>query len=289
MPTARASRKTQQWFEIPASYVQEQGVLLLRAPAGTAVLKLAQQLADGVYDRPFIVDDGEQRRLHFDLRYVQSAINLKDPDELVFAYTQAMMAFMLFDTQPRQVVVVGLGGGSLTRFCHQQLPRARVTTLEIDADVIALGEMFLMPPATARMPILHVDAAVYFADPSGDIADVVLIDGCDRLCIAPTFADPLFYQRLQRRVRTGGIVVVNLIGEASRSDAIETLVADTLGGATASLAVKGGNRVLFAWVGDTPAPDWAGLRTRAERLEQQTGLDFVSYLRRLKRSYRRYR
>lgn len=264
-------------------------MLLLRAPAGTAVLKLAQQLADGVYDRPFIVDDGEQRRLHFDLRYVQSAINLKDPDELVFAYTQAMMAFMLFDTQPRQIVVVGLGGGSLTRFCHQQLPRARVTTLEIDADVIALGEMFLMPPATARMPILHVDAADYFADPSGDIADVVLIDGCDRLGIAPTFADPLFYQRLQRRVRSGGIVVVNLIGEASRSDAIETLVADTLGGATASLAVKGGNRVLFAWVGDTPAPDWAGLRTRAERLEQQTGLDFVSYLRRLKRSYRRYR
>ena len=90
-------------------------------------------------------------------------------------------------------------------------------------------------------------------------------------------------------MRSGGIVVVNLIGEASRSDAIETLVADTLGGATASLAVKGGNRVLFAWVGDTPAPDWAGLRTRADRLEQQTGLDFVSYLRRLKRSYRRYR
>ena len=83
-------------------------MLLLRAPAGTAVLKLAQQLADGVYDRPFIVDDGEQRRLHFDLRYVQSAINLKDPDELVFAYTQAMMAFMLFDTQPRQVVVLDL-------------------------------------------------------------------------------------------------------------------------------------------------------------------------------------
>jgi len=281
-----ASRRTEQWFEIPASYVSNEGTVLIKAPAGTNVLKLAESFRDGVYPKPFVVDDGLQRRLHFDLRYVQSAINLKDPDQLVFAYTQAMMAFLLFQTNPKHVVVVGLGGGSLTKFCYQRLPRAHITTIEIDADVIALSELFQMPAPSARMPILHADAVDYF-ERTEDMADVVLVDGCDKLGIAPAFCEPAFYRKLHARLQPGGMLVVNLIGDEERSLEIQRIVDQTFGGHCMSLAVKGGNRVLFAFNDSAAKPDWAALKGRAERLEDETGLEYRSYLRRLKRSFKR--
>ena len=281
-----APRKTQQWFEIPASYVSDEGTVLVRAPSGTNVLKLAESFSSGDYLKPFVVDDGLQRRLHFDLRYVQSAINLKNPDELVFAYTQAMMAFLLFQTNPKHVVVVGLGGGSLTKFCFQQLPRARITTIEINEDVIALSELFHLPAPSPRMPILHADAVEYF-DEVDDPADVVLIDGCDKLGIAPAFCEPEFYRKLHAQLQPGGMLVVNLIGNEEQSLSIQRIIDQQFGGRCMSLAVKGGNRVLFALNGSAAEPDWAGLKLRAERLENDTGLEYRSYLRRLKRSFRR--
>lgn len=279
-------KKTQEWFEIPASYFAEEGTVLVKAPAGTNLMKLAESFRSGEYAKPFVVDDGDSRRLHFDLRYVQSAMNLKDPEELVFAYTQTMMAFLLFHTNPRHVVIVGLGGGSLTKFCYRRLPRTRVTTIEIDEDVIELVELFQMPAPSARMPILHADAIDYFAK-TEDTADVVLIDGCDKLGIAAAFCEPEFYRNLHARLNPGGLLVINLIGLEARSLAIQRIVDLAFGGRCMNLSVKGGNRVLFAFNDPEFAPDWPMIKRRAERLQDDTGLEFMSYARRLQRSFRR--
>jgi len=36
-----------------------------------------------------------------------------------------MMAFLLFHPSPRDVLLVGLGGGSMARFIHQRMPQTR--------------------------------------------------------------------------------------------------------------------------------------------------------------------
>jgi spermidine synthase len=53
------------------------------------------------------------RHLHVGGRAIQSAMRLDAPDDLALAYTRAMMAALLFQPQPRDVVLIGLGGGSL--------------------------------------------------------------------------------------------------------------------------------------------------------------------------------
>ena len=50
------------------------------------------------------------------------------------AYTRAMMAFLLFAPAPREVLMVGLGGGSVALFVHEHLPRTRITVVELDPE-----------------------------------------------------------------------------------------------------------------------------------------------------------
>lgn len=102
-------------------------------------------ILDGRYDKPFVVDDGTTRQLLFSLDFIQSSMRLDDPCALDFAYTRKMMACLLFVPTPEHLLMVGLGGGSLAKFCHRHLPQTRITVLEIDPDVIALGRAFAGP------------------------------------------------------------------------------------------------------------------------------------------------
>jgi len=164
--------------------------------------------------RPEVVDDGGVRRLYFDRRYVQSAMRLNDPYALELAYTRFMMSFLLFVEAPREILLVGLGGGSLAKFCHRYLPEACITVVESDAEVIALRDCFAVPE-DERLRILHADAADYLPA-CAEAFDVILLDGCDADGMAPSFANPTFYRAAARCLRTGGVLVVNLVGERQR-------------------------------------------------------------------------
>ena len=52
-------------------------------------------------------------------------MSLDEPDALVTAYTRKMMAFLLFNPAPKRIAMVGLGGGSLAKFCYRNLPKPR--------------------------------------------------------------------------------------------------------------------------------------------------------------------
>src|SRR3546814_13906375 len=76
----------------------------------------------------FQAEDGI-RYLHFDSEWVQGAMRLKKPSELVLAYTRQMMAWLLFlEPDARsQIGILGLGAGSLLRFVLGNTPASAVT------------------------------------------------------------------------------------------------------------------------------------------------------------------
>jgi spermidine synthase len=55
------------------------------------------------------------RTLHFNEQVVQSAMRLSAPDELVIPYTQAMAGFVSLHLAPTHILMIGLGGGSVTK------------------------------------------------------------------------------------------------------------------------------------------------------------------------------
>lgn len=274
------------WCIIPAATLAERGVIRLREPAWSDRHALIEHLRRGKYGKPFVVDDGHMRRLHFDLDFVQSEMCLGDPYALSFRYTRKMMAFLLFLPQPRQIVIVGLGGGSLTKFCHRQLPRARVTTVEIDREVIAFGELFDLPQQSARLRLLHADARDYFAQ-SAVVADVVLLDGCDRDGTAPELCSETFYRNVRARLRPHGMAVVNLTGLRSRVREHLQLLAEVFEQRVIVVEVQDcGNLLAFAF-NESRAPDWQAVTDRADALAQRHGLDFHEFARLMRRAYGR--
>ena len=76
-------------------------------------------------------------------------------------YTPKMMAFLLFNPNPEHIAVIGLGGGSLAKFCYRNLSRSRITVVEISQDFIALREEFCIPKDNERFRVVHDDGARY--------------------------------------------------------------------------------------------------------------------------------
>lgn len=159
---------------------------------------------------PIVTTRGDRRTLEFVAGEIQSAMRLSQPRALVLPYARAMMCFALLAPHPRHIVMVGLGGGSLVKFCHRHLPAARITVLEVRADVIALREQFCIPPDDARLRVLHADAAAWLATAAGSSCDVLLVDGFDAAGVPPTLSGSTFYAGCRRVLRPGGVLVANM-------------------------------------------------------------------------------
>lgn len=162
-------------------------------------------------ERPFVFKDGDDLSLHFDMFSTQSSMKISDPLMLYVDYTRAMMLFQLFVPAPKHIVIVGLGGGSLSKYCYMAFPEARITTLEINAQVIALRQRFKIPNDSERFRVIHTDAAHYFALHTIQ-ADVILLDGFDATGLPVALSTAQFYQSCTKSLSTSGVLVSNLLG-----------------------------------------------------------------------------
>lgn len=197
---------------------------------------------------------------------VQSQMDLADPHRLVLAYARAMMCFVLFKPRPAHIVMVGLGGGSLAKFCHRYLPQSRITVLELSAEVIALRDQFAVPPDSERFRVIHADAARHMAQLAGS-ADVLLVDGFDASGLPPALGSARFYAHCRRALRPDGLLVANMFSYDPNYPAMARRLGQAFGEHVCRLrGVAGNNHILFAL---RPA---AGAPTRASRLVQRVGL-----------------
>ncbi|HEY0588523.1 MAG TPA: fused MFS/spermidine synthase [Pseudoduganella sp.] len=163
-------------------------------------------------DRPFLRRQPHALALHFDLYAIQSEMLLDAPDDLIVGYTQTMMGFLLFNPAPRSIGMIGLGGGSLAKFCYRYLPSADIAVAEIDPEVIALRDEFRIPQDDQRLQVRCVDGAD-FVRQFADRFDVLLVDGFDRKGQPPQLCSQRFYDDCYRALAPDGILVTNLLGD----------------------------------------------------------------------------
>src|SRR5258706_15578230 len=64
----------------------------------------------------------------------QSVVKPGDPDHLELAYARAALAGLALSEEPRRILVVGLGGGSLPRFLRKHYPAAGIGVAENDPE-----------------------------------------------------------------------------------------------------------------------------------------------------------
>jgi len=155
------------------------------------------------------------RYLHFGTPWIQGAMRIRKPDWIELEYAQQMMAWMLFIEHPRHIVQLGLGAGTLTKFCYRNFPDARITAVELNPAVIAVcNSMFQLPARDERLSVIEMDAMDYVRDAerSGSM-DVIQVDLYDATAKGPVLDTPEFYGACANCLASGGIMTVNLFGD----------------------------------------------------------------------------
>ena len=257
--------------------------LSFREPTEMRIARLCKRLIQNRYDKPILVEDRETRSLCFSIAGpVQSEMRLDEPETLVSAYTRKMMGFLLFRKRPREVVMIGLGGGSLAKFCHRHLPSTRMTVIEINAGVIALRSHFQIPPDDSRLRVIHGDGSAYVAAMarSNQSTDVLLVDAFDRQGIATAVTERSFLQDARRVLSRHGIFVMNHVaehwGEYERYIEEIRLV---FGGPVIAVPVdNGGNMVVFAGRALRNHRRLTAATRNAQHVEARLGLQFPTLL-----------
>lgn len=161
------------------------------------------------YVQPFVLDDGTSRSLHFTQGELQSRMLAGNPWRLEVDYTRTMMGFLLFDPAPARIGMIGLGGGSIAKFCHRFLPASHMTVIENNPHVIALRHDFQVPDDDERFEVIAADGALHLQVGSPQY-EVLLVDGFDHQGQPAALCSQAFYDDCLAALAPGGLLVVNL-------------------------------------------------------------------------------
>ena len=221
------------------------------------------------------------RTLHVGGEAIQSSMRLADPFALALDYTRCMMAFLLFHPEPREVLMIGLGGGSLAKFFFKHLKKTSVRVVELDERIVhAARTQFALPPDSARLKVEIGDGVEAL---SPECCDVLVIDAFEDELHVPELASAEFYDGAFLALREPGALVVNFMNDDPKFDQTVQRLERAFGGAVVLMpALYDPNIVGFAFKGLAPAIPWRLLRERAQELEARLELPFTRYVSRLR-------
>ena len=221
------------------------------------------------------------RTMHVGGEAIQSAMRIDDPFALALDYTRCMMAFLLFHPEPRRALMIGLGGGSLAKFCHRHLRKTAIRVIELDAAVVAAARQhFALPPDDARLSVEIGDGVEAL---SPECCDVLMLDAFEDELHVPRLASSEFYDGAFLALAEPGALVVNFMNDDPKFDLTLQRLERAFGGAVLAMpALYDPNILVFALKGVSSRIGFDELKRRAGELETRYALPFSRYVNRLR-------
>ncbi len=265
------------------------GFLLHSQPANAKVIHSERSLY-----RNIIVDQtGDMRCLAFTIRRLshnQSCINLDEPDRLVFAYVRMVFAALLLNSDPQQILVIGLGGGSIPLSLSKLYPDADIDISEIDPAVLRVAKEYFNFSPSEHMRVNISDARVFVkrALLRKQQYDLVILDAFTGEYIPEHLMTMEFLNEVNQLLSSKGVLAANTFS-SSRLYHHESVTYQKVFGRFFNFKKAGtGNRVILTGKvieGDSSLPSRSVLMENAALLAeplQQFGIriqDYPSYMR----------
>ena len=162
----------------------------------------------------------QYRWLHLGDRSVQSLMMMDAVEQVALPNVQAMLATLLFNPEPKQLLNLGLGGASIERFLNVNYPNLKITSIESNKNIIELAEEYFYLPE--KIDVKH-DAADQFVKTQTQHYGIILCD----LFVAGNQADCLyneeFYNSISRNIDEPGVLAMNISPE-SEEDVMNILL-----------------------------------------------------------------
>ncbi|CAM5551398.1 spermine/spermidine synthase domain-containing protein [Eoetvoesiella caeni] len=219
------------------------------------------------------LDNDGVRTLHFGSAAVQGAMRIDQPDDIELEYVQQMMMWLLFRGEAAHIAQLGLGAAALTKFCYRRLAPAKVTAVELDAEVVDVCRShFALPPDDERLSVLNMNALDYVMDFSRRRSiDVLQVDLYDAQAKGPLLSTDAFYAACANCLTAKGMMTVNLYCDWPDHLHHIQMMANAFDAVAWLPEVHDGNMVAIAFK-QSPSVDFDDLYARAAEIRATLGL-----------------
>jgi spermidine synthase len=230
------------------------------------------------------------RSLHFGSHPRQSSMLLSNPHKLELDYVRAMTSWLLFKPALEgDALIVGLGGGSLTRHLLQHFPACRLKAVEYRKSVVKIARRYFDLPLDPRLKIIVDDGGDYIrqrAETYREHYSLLFIDAFDHEGMASSICHEAFFDACKVLLKKDGILVINLWGGTHNPEfqQVSQWLARVFNWQTLFLPVRDrGNIIAFAFNNYSPLYSMKELRSNALALEQHYQIEFPIFLKDLKK------
>jgi len=140
----------------------------------------------------------------------QSVVKPGDPDHLELSYARVAFVGLALCEEPRRILVVGLGGGTLPTFLRKYYPNAAIDVAEIDPDVVDVAKRFFGFREDERMRVHVGDGRAFIENVRQPFYDVIFLDAYGAHNMPTHLTTQEFLQAVRRAVVPRGVVVGNI-------------------------------------------------------------------------------
>ncbi len=145
----------------------------------------------------------------------QSVVKPGDPDHVELPYARVALAGLALCEEPRRMLIVGLGGGSLPMFLHKHYPAAGIDVAEIDRDVADVAKKFFGFVDDELLRVHVGDGRQFIERARRADYDVIFLDAFGAHDVPKQLTTQEFLQITRRALKPNGVVVSNVWRAAS--------------------------------------------------------------------------
>jgi spermidine synthase len=202
----------------------------------------------------------------------QSVVKPGDPDHLELAYARAMPAALTWKPAPRQVLVVGLGGGTIPMFMRKHLPDADIDVVELDPAVVDLARSYFGFRDDRRLKA-HVGDGRRWIETTPVRYDLIVLDAFGANAAPYALTTREFLGSVHAALAPDGVVISNMWGRMANPlyDDMVTTYLSVFPAVSVMDILGSGNKLVFA-SRSASVPDRDEAAERASRLNLRLGL-----------------
>lgn len=140
---------------------------------------------------------------------LQSVVAPDDPDRFTLPYLNVSLIGLALCEEPRRILVVGLGGGTLPRFLHVHYPQAAIDVVDIDPEVERVAKAYFGFREDDRLRV-HIEDGRRYIEAVKVPYDVIFLDAFNSRSVPAHLTTREFMVAVRHAVRPDGTVVGNV-------------------------------------------------------------------------------
>lgn len=243
----------------------------LMTPSLTVAAQSVIHQEKSLYRNILVYEEDGQRCLSFIRKREtarQTCQSLSDPNEFVFSYTRMMMGALYLNPNPRNILIVGLGGGILPTALFRLFPAALIDIVEIDPAVVNVARQFFGFDPGKNVRIFEEDGRVFIkrAGKTAQRYDLIMLDAFDHEYIPEHLLTQEFLLEVKKLLTADGVLAANTFSSSRLYDH-ESVTYTAVFGDFYNLRVKLKNRVILKKMDGPLTPEV--LRHHADQLEEK--------------------